>query len=66
MAKINLDVKVDENMKIKLKYMGEQLSVGYADTVRAALSKSIQEFEKSNGKINVEEIKKQIQLSKGE
>ena len=62
MAKVNLDVKVEEAMKIKLRYMGEQLSVGYADVVREALSKKIQEFEKSNGKINVEKIKGEIKL----
>lgn len=53
MAKVLLGVKIEPEMKQKLEYIADRMSMGYPDTVRVALSSYIQKFEKENGKIKL-------------
>lgn len=52
MAKVTLGVKTEQRMKDKLRYIAKVKGVGYADHVRFALMKDIDDYEKKHGIID--------------
>lgn len=64
MAKTNIGVKIENEMKAKLEIIGKNNSISYADTVRIALVEYIQRHEKNFGKISPEEINQLLLFKK--
>lgn len=53
MAKVLIAVKAEKEMKLKLEYIAKRKSLGYPETVRAALLQYIEEYEQKNGTIKL-------------
>ena len=58
MAKVNLGVKVEPEMKYKVEYIAEKESIAFTDAVRYALLEHIRKYEKENGKITTFDLEK--------
>ena len=58
MAKVNLGVKVEPEMKYKVEYIAEKESIAFTDAVRYALLEHIRKYEKENGKITTCDLEK--------
>lgn len=56
MAKVNINVKIESEMKAKMEIIADKESVSYADAVKFALLCYIKEFEKNNGFISEADI----------
>lgn len=63
MAKINIGVKIEEDMKGKYELIAEKEGMSYADLVRIALFEYVKKYERENGKITPGELN-QLKLIK--
>jgi hypothetical protein len=55
-AKLNIGVKIENDMKTKIEYIAKFEGVSYADWIRFTLFEAIKKFEKENGKITAENL----------
>jgi len=64
-AKVNIGVKIENEMKIRIEYISKNEGTSYPDWIRFTLFEGIKKYEKENGKITPENLN-QIRLLKEE
>ena len=56
LAKVNVGVKIEQEMRDKFELIADQQSLSYADLIRVALHDYLRRYEKENGRIDPAEI----------